>query len=92
MKRQYFSQAQKVWADTLSPSDLPQWTRTVTLRQYGIGGFVDVDRDGVLDGPLPPGSESHVQVKEIEVQVESGRSGGPLGFGKRVTLRILKAY
>jgi prepilin-type N-terminal cleavage/methylation domain-containing protein len=66
VKRQYFSQAQNVWVDTLSASDLPQWTRTVTLRQYGIGGFVDVDRDGVLDGPLPPGSESHVQVKEIE--------------------------
>lgn len=92
VKKQYLPQGEEVWVDTLSPSQIPQWTRTVTLRQYGIGGFVDVDRDGVLDGPLPPGSEAHVQVKEIDVQVESGRSGGPLGFGKRVSLRVLKAY
>jgi prepilin-type N-terminal cleavage/methylation domain-containing protein len=91
---QYFSQYQQKWIDGAAPAaDPPLWTRTTTIRQYGVGGVVDIDKDGVLDPPLPEGTEAaFVHVKEIEIRVESGRGGGPLGGGKRITLRTYKAY
>ncbi len=91
---QYFSQYQKKWIAGAAPTaDPPLWTRTTTIRQYSLGGIVDLDKDGTLDGPLSAGTpETFVHVKEIEVRVESGRSGGPLGAGKRITLRVQKSY
>lgn len=91
---QYFSLAQQIWIDgEAPPADPPLWTRTTTIRQYGLGGLVDLDKDGTLDDPLPGGTpDTFVHVKEIEVRVESGRSGGPLGAGKRITLRVYKSY
>jgi prepilin-type N-terminal cleavage/methylation domain-containing protein len=91
---QYFSLAQQKWIDGEAPTaDPPLWTRTTTIRQYGLGGLVDLDKDGTTDDPLPGGTpDTFVHVKEIEVRVESGRSGGPLGAGKRITLRVYKSY
>lgn len=91
---QYFSQEQKIWIDGAAPpEDPPLWTRTTIIRQYGVGGFVDLDKNGSLEGSLPGGApETFVHVKELEVRVESGRSGGPLGAGKRITLRVYKSY
>jgi hypothetical protein len=67
--------------------------RTITIRQHGISGLVDANADGQLDNPLPEGTPAtFVHFKEIEVHVEGGRAAGPLGGGKRITLRILKAY
>lgn len=79
---------------TLPEEQAPVWTRTTTIRQYGLGGVVDLDKDGTLDPPLPGGTpDTFVHVKEIEVQVASGRDdGGPLRIGKRITLRTYKAY
>jgi prepilin-type N-terminal cleavage/methylation domain-containing protein len=90
----YFSLKDQKWvAGTAPADDPPLWTRTTTLRQYGLGGIVDADKDGKLDGPLPGGTpQAQVHVKEIEVRAESGRGAGPLGGGKRITLRVYKAY
>jgi prepilin-type N-terminal cleavage/methylation domain-containing protein len=91
---QYFSQAQQKWIDGEAPTaDPPLWTRTTLIRQYGVGGLVDFDKDGTVEGSLPEGTpETFVHVKEIEVRVESGRSGGPLGAGKRAILRVYKSF
>jgi prepilin-type N-terminal cleavage/methylation domain-containing protein len=93
-RSQYYSTYQKKWIDgDLVDGDTALWTRTTTIRQYGLGGVVDVDKDGELDPPLPGGTaETFVHVKEIEIQVVNGREGGPLGAGKRITLRTYKAY
>ncbi|HKI03713.1 MAG TPA: hypothetical protein VKK31_17165 [Thermoanaerobaculia bacterium] len=100
VRTEYFSQRDQKWVDGEAPvdgddpaDDMALWTRTTTLQQFGVGALVDTDRDGKLDNPLPAGTaDSFVHFKEIEVRVESGRGGGPLGAGKRITLRILKAY
>jgi prepilin-type N-terminal cleavage/methylation domain-containing protein len=90
---QYFLQAKKEWVTALPGNDVPLWTRTITLRQYSLGGVIDVDKDGALDPPLPAGTPiAFVHLKEIEVQVQSGRAGGPFNTGKRITLRVFKAY
>jgi prepilin-type N-terminal cleavage/methylation domain-containing protein len=90
---QYFLQAKKEWVTALPADDVPLWTRTITLRQYSLGGVIDVDKDGVLDPPLPAGTPvAFVHLREIEVQVQSGRAGGPFNTGKRITLRVFKAY
>jgi prepilin-type N-terminal cleavage/methylation domain-containing protein len=94
VRPEYFSQKDQKWVDGDPPyEDPPLWTRTTLIRQYGLGGIVDVDKDGKLDGPLPGGTPSaQVHVKEIEIRAGSGRGGGPLGAGKRITLRVYKAY
>lgn len=90
---EYFLQGQKKWVAVVDPYDPPLWTRTTIVRQYGVGGVVDLDKNGDLDPPLPEGTaETFIHVKEIEVRVESGRGGGPLGAGKRITLRVYKSY
>lgn len=94
----YYSQHQKKWLAGAAPTaDPPLWTRTTTIRQYGLGGVVDIDKDGAFDPPLPEGTAAaFVHVKEIEIRVESGRGGStPMGLlsgGKRITLRTYKAY
>ena len=94
VRPEYFSQKDQKWVDgNASSSDPALWTRTTFIRQYGLGGIVDTDKDGKLDGPLPGGTPSaQVHVKEIEVRAGSGFGGGPLSRGKRITLRVYKAY
>lgn len=94
VRPEYFSQRDQKWVDGDAPAnDPPLWTRTATIRQYGLGGIVDIDKDGKLDGPLPEGAlPAQIHVKEIEVQAASARGIGPLGGGKRITLRVYKAY
>lgn len=66
------------------------WTRTTSVRQYGIG---DLD-DGELENPLPGGTQPiFVHLKEIEVRLESERpQDSPLGPGRVVTFRVLKPF
>lgn len=95
VRTDYFSQKDQKWVVGVpSAGDPPQWTRTTTIRQYGLGGMVDFDEDGTLEGPLPAGAPaSAVHAKEIEVQVVSGRAvGNTFGVAKRITLKVFKAY
>jgi prepilin-type N-terminal cleavage/methylation domain-containing protein len=83
-RSQYFSSNEQRWKDAIDSSDKALWTRTITIENYLLKS------DGTLLGPRPAGEDVHV--KEIEVQVERGASGGPLGLGKRIRLRVYKAF
>ncbi len=90
---QYFSLKTQTWVNPLPAGELALWTRTVTIRQFGLGGMIDIDHDGNLDGPLDAGAPAaSIHAKQIQVNVQSGRTGGPLGGGKQITLSVFKAY
>jgi prepilin-type N-terminal cleavage/methylation domain-containing protein len=90
---QYYSQTAHNWVPTVTSPDVALWTRTVTIRNFGLGGMIDIDHDGKLDGPLGAGTPvASVHAKQIEVRVQSGRAGGPLGAGKQITLSVFKAF
>lgn len=84
-------------ADPSSPFGVVQvpWERTTTVRQYSTEAIhdeddaeVDLKKADALSGGTDP---VFVHLKEVEVLVESTRSGGPLGAGKQVVLRTFKA-
>lgn len=89
--RDAFGDGDEGWWDG-SPSDrgLLLWTRTTTVRQFGI---TDLD-DGRLDNPLPGGTQpAFVHLKEVEVRLESERPvESPLGPGREVVFRVLKPF
>ncbi|HET9228074.1 MAG TPA: hypothetical protein VFR31_15470 [Thermoanaerobaculia bacterium] len=79
------------WFDgTPSGRGLLLWTRTTTVRQFGIN---DLD-DGRLNDPLPGGTQpAYVHFKEVEVRLESERpDASPLGPGRVVTFRVVKPF
>ena len=78
------------WPGTPSDRGLVLWTRTTTVRQFGIN---DLD-DGRLTDPLPGGTQpAFVHLKEVEVRLESERPvESPLGPGRRVVFRVLKPF
>lgn len=90
----YFSLGQQKWIAGPAPTADPAlWTRTTTIRQYGVEGILDLNKDGALDPALPEGTDpGRIHVKEIEILVESGSGNSPLGGGKRIVLRTYKAY
>lgn len=86
---EYFS----TLTDTWHPYPLPTgsaavlWTRTTTVRQYGLTAFAD----GILDSADALAFNAQpeaVHVKEIEVRVE--QTGAAFGPAKRITLKTLK--
>lgn len=78
------------WPGAPSDRGLLLWTRTTTVRQFGIN---DLD-DGRLTNPLPGGTQpAFVHLKEVEVRLESERPvGSPLGPGRQVVFRVLKPF
>jgi len=67
------------------------WTRTTTVRQYGIG---DLD-DGVLDpkeAKLGGTQPIFVHLKEVEVQMDSSRQLRLPAGNRGLTLRVLKPF
>lgn len=94
VRLQHLKQGSAVWEAGAGPTNPPPaWRRTSTVRQFSLAGLVDADDDGYFDSPLPAGAAAtFVHVKEITVQVESGRTGGPVGAGKRAVLRTLKPF
>jgi type II secretory pathway pseudopilin PulG len=78
------------WPGAPSGHGLLLWTRTTTVRQFGIN---DLD-DGRLTNPLPGGTQpAFVHLKEVEVRLESERPvGSPLGPGRQVVFRVLKPF
>lgn len=78
------------WPGTASGHGLVLWTRTTTVRQYGIN---DLD-DGRLNSPLAGGTQpAFVHFKEVEVRLESERPlESPLGPGRQVVFRVLKPF
>lgn len=84
------------WSDTAPSGSIVQYDRTVSVRQYQIVDVTSFARDEpvpLVEEPLDGGADaSVVHVKEVDVEVESGRTGGPLGGGSRVRLRLFKPY
>lgn len=79
------------WAAGASPSGRGAvlWRRTTRVRQFGI---TDAE-DGTLSSALPGGTQPiFVHLKEVEVQLDSGRTGGPLGAARPLTLRVIKPF
>lgn len=67
------------------------WTRTTTVRQFGIG---DLD-DGVLDPKeaKPGGTQPiFIHLKEVEVQMDSSRQLRLPAGNRGLTLRVLKPF
>lgn len=104
---EHYREDTKTWEPGPTPSPLPAdpsnpfgvvqipWERTTTVRQYSTqaiddedGDVVDLKKADALSGGTDP---VFVHLKEVEVLVESTRSGGPLGAGKQVVLRTFKA-
>lgn len=89
----YYSLADQEWKDGPEPgdgSDPALWLRTTTIRQYSVNALDDeiVDPGEALQFDADPGQ---VHFKEIDVEVEGTRTGGPLGPSRRLTLRMLKS-
>jgi prepilin-type N-terminal cleavage/methylation domain-containing protein len=97
----YYSFRDKVWRCRKDPVECPggqteaqdpgQWTRTTTIRQYEIvldPSTHDVTYNGPLPGTAAPDS---VHLKEIDVVVDTPRTGGPLGPGQRISVRAQKS-
>lgn len=87
---EYYSFADEVWRAQPAPADDPaSWTRRTIVRQYDVNALSDgvLDTAEALDAAADP---SQVHLKEIEVQLEGIRQGGPLSAGKQITLRALK--
>ena len=81
---EYYSKNESEWVDgaTVELDDNALWTRTTTIRQFNVDD---------LTTPLDASAASaNVHLKEITVNVQSTR-GGPLGVGKRITVRVFKS-
>lgn len=86
----YFSLATQTWVTAITGTDVALWTRTVTIRDYDISAML---AGGAVSDALPAGTPAtFVNAKQIEVKVQSGRAGGPLGGGKQATLSVFKSY
>lgn len=74
-----------------SPGANPLWVRTTEVRQFGISAL----DDGVItDAEALPGGMApiFVQLKEIEVQMASGKAATAAGGINAVRFRLLKSY
>jgi prepilin-type N-terminal cleavage/methylation domain-containing protein len=86
----YYSQATHTWVSSLTSGDAAVWTRTVTIRMYSLSGMLN---GGAVTDALAAGTPpAFVHARQIQVNVQSGRAGGPLGGGKQVTLSVFKTF
>lgn len=79
----FYSEREDRWQETLDAGDTALFTRTTTIRQFGV-----TDLTNPLDGGVPPGA---VHLKEITVEVEGIGLAGSLGTGKMIAVRVLKS-
>lgn len=88
----YWDPETKTWDDVAPSTAVIRFQRTTRVRQFSLEDLRD---DGVLDTPLDGDeSPSRVQIKEIEVVVQSfagadGNGSGPVP-GRRILVRALK--
>lgn len=76
------------WIEGDGSGKTVRWARQTRVRQFNVNDLLG-DSPTPLDGGVSDGS---VQVKEIEVEVRTGRQGGvALGPAKSLRIRLLKA-
>lgn len=87
---QHFSEKDKKWKAGKDPAggDTALFTRTTTIRQYGIDPSAPSGLTAKITGGDPPAT---IHLKEIQVNV-LGRAGGPLGPQKQITVRVFKSH
>jgi hypothetical protein len=79
----FFSDQTHEWVDVLPDGEHALFTRTTTVRQFGIA-----DLEDPLDGGTPLEA---VHIKEITVTVEGRGLPGSLGTGKVISVRVMKS-
>jgi Tfp pilus assembly protein PilV len=82
---EYYSAKSRSWVSgaTVASGDQAMWTRTTTVRQFGITD---------LTTPLPAGADpTTIHVKEVTVDVQGVRLGIIFGSGKKTTVRMFKS-
>lgn len=68
----------------------PHWQRELRVRQFSVN---DLNDDGEFDDPLDAASDfNFVHLKEVEVEVQGMREGGPFGRSRRVVITRMKAF
>ena len=82
---EHYSENDRAWkpGDTPAAGDTALFTRTTTVRQYGVD-----DLTTPLDGNAPPAA---VHLKEILAAVRIARQASLLGVPKSITVRVLKS-
>lgn len=87
---QHFSEKDHRWKAGKDPAggDTALFTRTTTIRQFGIDPSVPSGLTAPIQGGDPPAT---IHLKEIQVNV-LGRAGGPLGPQKQITVRVFKSH
>jgi type II secretory pathway pseudopilin PulG len=74
--------------ENLGPGQTATWRRQTRIRQFSVNDLLG-DNPTPLDGGIAPGS---VQVKEIEVEITTGRQGSiALGPARALRVRLFKA-
>ena len=96
------------WVDAVPGGEIAPWTRTTTIRQFGINGLVDSDLDGIIDqiqgledsdhdgyfdNPLPAGTiPGAIHLKQIEVQIQGEKDWAHGGGAGEITVETVKAF
>jgi prepilin-type N-terminal cleavage/methylation domain-containing protein len=85
----YMDPATGLWA-AKKPSTPIYWTRTTTITLYGVH---DTDKNGLLNSPLPGGSDPRaVHVVQTQVQIQSMSAYGAIGTRRSTVIRYFKSF
>lgn len=83
----------KEWKASAGSGETALWSRTTTVRQFSVSDLYDFSDDLRLQRPLPGGTDpTFVHLREIVVEVQSERDGGPLFAGKDLRVGSVRAY
>ena len=87
---QHYSENDDRWKAGTDPGsgDAALFTRTTTIRQFGIDPSAVSGLTAPIQGGDPPAT---IHLKEIQVNV-LGHVGGPLGPQKQITVRVFKSH
>jgi prepilin-type N-terminal cleavage/methylation domain-containing protein len=89
VRSELWDPADQRWSSAAPATPAP-WRRTTTVRQYNVNDLVQQGRlVNVLDGGAPA---PQVHLREVIVEVESEREGGPAGSGRSVTLTTVRGF
>jgi hypothetical protein len=83
------------WPGAPTDKGLVIWTRTTQVSQYGMSALDKQSKDYVLSSNerAPGGTEpGYVQLKEVEVVLESEKDSTVFGGRRRITFRVLKPF
>jgi prepilin-type N-terminal cleavage/methylation domain-containing protein len=87
---EYMDPATGRWIATKPLTALTYWTRTTTITLYGVH---DTDANGLLNSPLPAGSDPKaVHVVQTQVQVQSMSAIGAIGTRRSTIIRYYKSF